>query len=95
MGLPPPSAGATPFDAAAARLLNVVVAVNSEASGSVAAAVGESVATAVQATAAEAASPIEVEWLARYAVIAPDFASALQATTLARPTTSSPTSSSR
>jgi hypothetical protein len=67
----------TPFDAGAARLLNVVVPANGTANGVLGAAVRESL------TAAQGATPIEVEWLARYATIARDFTAPRQAAALA------------
>jgi peptidoglycan hydrolase-like protein with peptidoglycan-binding domain len=73
MGLPPTAPTESPFDAAAARLINVVVPANGTANAPLEAAVHESVA------AAQGAAAIEVEWLARYATIARDFTTARQA----------------
>jgi hypothetical protein len=77
MGLPAVPPNTTPFDAAAARLLNVVVPANGTASAVLSAAVRESLA------AAQGATPVEVEWLARYATIARDFTAARRAAALA------------
>jgi peptidoglycan hydrolase-like protein with peptidoglycan-binding domain len=77
MGLPSVPPGSTPFDGPTARLLNVVVPANETARNVLDTAVRESVATA------QGASPLEAEWLARYAIIARDFTVARQAATLA------------
>jgi peptidoglycan hydrolase-like protein with peptidoglycan-binding domain len=77
MGLPAVAPNITPFDASTARLLNVVVPANTTDGTALDAAVRESV------TAAQGAAPVEVEWLARYATIARDFAAARQAAALA------------
>ena len=77
MGLPLLLPDITPFDAATARLLNVVVPANGTANGVLSAAVRESLG------AAQGATPVEVEWLGRYATIARDFTAARQAAALA------------
>ena len=77
LGLPLVPPNITPFDAATARLLNMVVPANSTDGTVLDAAVRESLA------AAQGAAPIEVEWLARYATIARDFQAARQAAALA------------
>jgi peptidoglycan hydrolase-like protein with peptidoglycan-binding domain len=77
MGLPQLAPTESPFDAAAARLLNVVVPANGTVSSFLSAAVRESLA------AAQGAAPLEIEWLARYATIARDFTAARQAAALA------------
>src|SRR3954447_1423355 len=76
-GLPPIVAPASPFDASAARLINAVVSAEVASAAVQSAAVRESIA------AAQGAPAVEVEWLARYATIARDFAAARQALPLA------------